>query len=89
MQHTWGEGNGASRAYTVVRNKPEQGNRSIIRQCLWRKNETQTRSQSLASWGMICKPKKNGGLGILDFKKQNEGLLLKHLHKFFNKEDIP
>jgi hypothetical protein len=24
----------------------------------------------------------------LDFKKQNEALLIKHLHKFFNKEDI-
>jgi hypothetical protein len=38
---------------------------------------------------MICKPKSSGGLGIIDFRKQNEGLLMKHLHKFFNKEDIP
>ena len=38
---------------------------------------------------MICKPKKSGGLGIVDFQKQNQGLLLKHLHKNFNKEDIP
>jgi hypothetical protein len=38
---------------------------------------------------MICKPKKSGGLGILDFKLQNEALLLKQLHKFFNREDLP
>jgi hypothetical protein len=38
---------------------------------------------------MICKPKRNGGLGILDFKLQNEALLLKQLHKFFNRVDLP
>jgi hypothetical protein len=62
----------------------------IIRQCLWRKKKGEcTTSQSLASWDMICKPKANGGLGVLDFKLQNEALLLKHLHKFFNREDLP
>ena len=25
----------------------------------------------------------------MDFRTQNEGLLMKHLHKFYNKEDIP
>jgi hypothetical protein len=38
---------------------------------------------------MICKPKEKGGLGIMDFGKQNEALLMKHLHKFYNKEEIP
>jgi hypothetical protein len=61
----------------------------IIRQCLWRGNNAESTKQSLASLEMICKPKSSGGLGILDFRKQNEGLLLKHLHKFFNKENIP
>jgi hypothetical protein len=28
-------------------------------------------------------------LGILDINKQNESLLLKHLHKFFNKDNTP
>jgi hypothetical protein len=37
---------------------------------------------------MICKPKDKGGLGIMDFQKQNEALLIKHLHNFFNKKDI-
>jgi hypothetical protein len=31
---------------------------------------------------MVCKPKKKGGLGILNLKLQNEALLLKYLHKF-------
>jgi hypothetical protein len=31
---------------------------------------------------MISKPKKKGGYGILDFKTQNEALLIKHLHIF-------
>jgi hypothetical protein len=61
----------------------------IIRQCLWRGNNPESTKQSLASLEMIYKPKSSGGLGILDFRKQNEGLLLKHLHKFFNKENIP
>jgi hypothetical protein len=66
----------------------EQVNR-IIRQCLWRKRDGQSSGQSLAAWDMICRPKKSGGLGLIDFKKLNEGLLMKHLHKFYNKEDIP
>lgn len=38
---------------------------------------------------MVCKSKEEGGLGVLNLKTQNEALLLKHLKKFFNKEDIP
>jgi hypothetical protein len=38
---------------------------------------------------MVCKPKDKWGLGIMDFRKQNEGLLMKHLHKFYNKHDTP
>jgi hypothetical protein len=61
----------------------------IIRQCLWRDN-VDTPKQSLAAWDMVCKPKMKGGLGIVDFQKKNEALLLKFLHKFYNKEmDVP
>ena len=38
---------------------------------------------------MVCRPKSSGGLGILDLKVQNDGLLLKFLHKFYNIMDIP
>jgi hypothetical protein len=61
----------------------------IIRHCLWSDRKSDSKGKSLAAWDMICKPKQKGGLGILDFKKQNEALLMKHLHKFYNKEDLP
>jgi hypothetical protein len=38
---------------------------------------------------MVCKPKKNGGLGIINFQKQNAALLIKFLDMFYNKKDIP
>ena len=38
---------------------------------------------------MVCKPKSKGGLGIIDLKTQNQGMLLKQLHKFYNKYDVP
>jgi hypothetical protein len=38
---------------------------------------------------MVCTPKPHGGLGVIDIEKQNKALLLKNLHKFFNKSDIP
>jgi hypothetical protein len=38
----------------------------ILRQCLWRDKFDEPK-QSLAAWDMVCKPKKYGGLGIVDF----------------------
>ena len=35
-----------------------------------------------------CKPKKKGGLGIINIRSQNSALLLKHLDKFYNKKEI-
>jgi hypothetical protein len=43
----------------------------------------------LAAWEMLCKPKDKGGVGIVNFTKRNEALLLKHLDNFFNKADLP
>ncbi|XP_071681176.1 uncharacterized protein [Lolium perenne] len=60
----------------------------ILRQCLWRDKEGEPK-QSLAAWEMICKPKLKGGLGIVDFQKQNAALLIKFLDKFYNKQDLP
>lgn len=34
-------------------------------------------------------PKEEGGFGVIDIEKQNKALLIKNLHKFFNKEDLP
>ena len=38
---------------------------------------------------MVCLPKDEGGLGVLDLKKQNESLLMKHMYNFYNRLDIP
>jgi len=34
-------------------------------------------------------PKEEGGLGVLNLQTHNEALLLKHLHKFFNRCNLP
>jgi hypothetical protein len=38
---------------------------------------------------MVCRPKKHGGLGIINLELQNEALLLKQVHKFYCNENIP
>ena len=60
----------------------------ILRQCLWRDNRD-TPKQALAAWDMLCKPKMFGGVGIVNFKRKNEALLLKMLDKFYNKANVP
>jgi hypothetical protein len=56
--------------------------------CLW-KIKDKDKVNSLAAWDMVCKPKNKGGLGIINLQIQNNALLLKQLHKFYNNEDIP
>jgi hypothetical protein len=62
-----------------------------MRHCLWRKrnNDVQAQGQALVAWSKICRPKKQGGLSVLNLKTQNKSLLLKNLHKFHNNLDIP
>ncbi|CAO1939556.1 unnamed protein product [Urochloa humidicola] len=38
---------------------------------------------------MVQKPKEKGGLGVINLRIQNDALLLKHMHKFYTKRDIP
>lgn len=57
--------------------------------CLWRGSDINAKNHPKAAWKMVRAPKEEGGLGIIDIGKQNEALLLKNLHKFFNKLDIP
>lgn len=38
---------------------------------------------------MVCLPKKQGGLGIVNTYAHNEALLIKFLHKFYNRADLP
>lgn len=58
--------------------------------CLWRGNNINNKAPPKAAWKkLVCVPKINGGLGVLNLTIQNQSLLLKHLHKFFNKKDVP
>jgi hypothetical protein len=63
----------------------------FMRHCLWRRKTTdvQVKGSALVAWSKICRPKEQGGLGVLNLTIQNKALLLKNLHKFYNKHDIP
>lgn len=56
--------------------------------CLWRGSDLHSKKPSKAAWELVCVPKDSGGLGVLNLYTQNESLLRKHLHKFYNKMDI-
>lgn len=47
------------------------------RKFFWKKNLEEQKGISLANWEIICKPKKFGGLGIIDLQIFNEALLTK------------
>lgn len=57
--------------------------------CLWRGSDINAKNPPKAAWELVCRPKVEGGLGVLDLQKQNKALLTKNLAKFFNKDDIP
>ncbi|TVU04883.1 hypothetical protein EJB05_48023, partial [Eragrostis curvula] len=44
---------------------------------------------NLAAWPMVAMPKDRGGLGIKNLRIQNNALLLKHLHNFYCKKEVP
>jgi hypothetical protein len=57
--------------------------------CLWRGGDINGRKPPLAAWKMVTKPRLKGGLGVINLRVQNEALLMKNLHKFFNKQELP
>jgi hypothetical protein len=57
--------------------------------CLWRGGDVNNNKPPLAAWKMVTKPKLKGSLVIINLRLQNEVLLMKNLHKFFNKHDLP
>ena len=59
------------------------------KQCLWRGNDTEKKGGNLAAWSMVQLPTQKGGLGVINLRIQNDALLLKQLHKFYTKQDIP
>lgn len=59
------------------------------RHCLWRGSDINSNKKSLVMWDRVCQPKYKGGLGVIDLRLQNNALLLKNLHKFYNRLPIP
>jgi hypothetical protein len=43
----------------------------------------------LVAWKKTTKPKSQGGLGIIDLRANDIVLLIKFLHKFYNKANLP
>lgn len=56
--------------------------------CLWKGSDLNAKQPPKAAWPMVCLPKK-GGLGVINLSAQNDSLLMKFLHKFYSKADIP
>jgi len=57
--------------------------------CLWSKGDINRKGSCLVAWETACKPKDQGGLGIIDIETQNHALLLKFLDKFYNRDASP
>ena len=47
------------------------------------------RRPASVAWHTVGRPKGQGGLGVLDIYTHNKTLLMKNLHKIFNRHDIP
>jgi hypothetical protein len=57
--------------------------------CLWDRGDINRKGGCIVAWKKACLPKAQGGLGIINLRIQNTALLLKHLHKFYNHDDLP
>nr|CAE75988.1 B1160F02.19 [Oryza sativa Japonica Group] len=59
------------------------------RHCLWRGSDINSSRKSLVLRERVCQLKDRGGLGVIDLRLQNNALLLKNLHKFYNRYPVP
>jgi hypothetical protein len=54
-------------------------------QLLWADKYNKKHGKFLAKWDLVCKPKDQGGLGVLNLRTQNTRIyIFKNLDKFFN-----
>lgn len=60
-----------------------------LRHCFWRKYGSEEAGKAMISWERVYKLKSHGGLGVVDIHLHNKALLIKNLHKFFNKQNLP
>jgi hypothetical protein len=54
------------------------------RHFLWMGGDVNAKKPPLATWKLVPKPKSKGDLGVIKLMLQNDVLLMKNLHKFFN-----
>lgn len=59
------------------------------RHCLWRGQALTRKNPPLAAWEIVCRPKDEGGLGVINLELQNKALLIENMHRFFNKANLP
>jgi hypothetical protein len=62
--------------------------------CMWRGADMNARKPPLVAWKLATRPKKNGGIGIINLSTQNDALLLKHLDRLiwdnnYSNGDVP
>jgi hypothetical protein len=60
-----------------------------MKHCLWRGSDLNSKKTLQRCLANGLSAKKQGGLGVIDRSLHNDAMLLKFMHKFFNKEDIP
>jgi hypothetical protein len=56
---------------------------------LWNRGDLTKKGGHLVAWKHACCYEDEGGLGIINLRTQNTALLLKFLHKFYSKSDLP
>jgi hypothetical protein len=56
---------------------------------MWRNSDSNAESKPLVAWKKCTRPKRKGGLGVINLRSQNIALLIKNLDKFYNGKDIP
>jgi hypothetical protein len=47
------------------------------------------RKPPLVARKLVTRPKRKGGLGVIRLRVHNDALLMKYLHKFYSKDDLP
>jgi hypothetical protein len=52
-------------------------------------SDINSKKPPLATWKMVTRPKSEGGLGLIKLRTHNDALLMKYLHKLYNKLNLP
>jgi hypothetical protein len=74
--------------YMCVWRLPAETINKYRRHCLWRGSYLNKIGNCLAAWNKVQTPKSQGGMWIINMEAQSTTLLLKQLHKLFNKVDV-